>query len=186
MIYAWAAILVLVNLFWLFLVIFGLPGTWLMVITTAVFAVWQGHGGSEGHVLFGATTLAILIGLALVGELIEFVAGVAGAKKAGGGWRGAIGALLGGLIGGLIGTFLIPIPIIGSLAGACIGAGLGAWWMELRSRDWRLTLQSPQQRWQRATQIGYAAGVGRFMGTLGKLMIAILMWLVIAVAAFVP
>jgi len=40
MLYVESSILVLLNLLWLALVLFGLPGNWLMVLSTSLFAWW--------------------------------------------------------------------------------------------------------------------------------------------------
>jgi hypothetical protein len=40
MLYVESSILVLLNLVWLILVLFGLPGNWLMVLSTSLFAWW--------------------------------------------------------------------------------------------------------------------------------------------------
>ena len=112
--------------------------------------------------------------LALAGEACEFGAGLAGAKQAGGTRRGALGALIGALAGGIVGTFFIPL--LGSLVGACVGAALGAWALELTGgRSQRASLKS-----------GVGAGVGRLAGTLAKLGAGIVIWLMVAVAAFWP
>ena len=65
--------------------------------------------------------------LALVGELMEFVAGAAGVKNAGGSRRAAALALAGGLVGGILGVFIgVPIPVIGSIVAALLFGGVGA------------------------------------------------------------
>ena len=113
--------LLLVNTLGVFLVTMSLPGTWLIVCATAAVAWWQWETG-----LFGWPSLSILVGLALLGEVLELVAAAFGAKNAGGTARGAVGALLGGVAGGILGTFLIPIFIVGSILGAALGAFGGA------------------------------------------------------------
>ena len=40
MLYVELPILILLNLLWLPLVLFGLPGNWLMVLSTSLFAWW--------------------------------------------------------------------------------------------------------------------------------------------------
>ncbi len=105
MVYLWSILLILVNAFWLLFVLFGLPGNWLIVISSCLFAWWRAEDGVFSiHTLFAITALAVL------GELVEFFGGMGGAKKAGAGWRGALGALLGAVTGAILGTFAIPIP----------------------------------------------------------------------------
>jgi uncharacterized protein YqgC (DUF456 family) len=166
---ALAVILTVVNLLWLFLVVLGMPGNWLMV--AGAIALWWYEPTT-----FSVWTLVAMGVLAGVGELLELVAGMAGAKKAGGTRRGAIGALVGGLIGGIVATFLISIPVAGTLIGACVGASLGAGGLELtggRSMD-------------DAVKSGVGAGVGRLVGTGIKLAVGVMIWVICAVAAFVP
>ena len=77
MIYLWLTVLNLFNLCGLGLVLFALPGNWLMVIATAIFAWWQ----RDNNVISIYTIVVILL-LAIIGEIIEFFAGPGGAKKA--------------------------------------------------------------------------------------------------------
>jgi hypothetical protein len=171
MIYVWIGLLLLLNAFCLMSVLFTLPGNWLMVSMTALFAWWKWDEG-----IF-STGLLIAVGiLALIGEIIEFFAGAGSAKKAGASWRGALAAIGGTLVGALLGTFLIPIPIVGTLLGACLGAGLGTWSVE------RL-LGKPKEK---SVKSGVGAGVGVFVGTTTKFLIGCLIWLIIAIAAFWP
>lgn len=170
-------VLVVVNLFWMFLVILGLPGTWLMAGSMALVAWWRWDEtrGPDGQ-MFGVAALAIVFGLAVLGEIVEFGAGMVGARRAGASFWGTIGALLGAFIGGLVATFVIPIPIAGSLIGACGGAAVGAWLLELGAGRTE----------EDASRSAVGAGVGRLQGTLIKLGMAAVMWVVVAVAAFWP
>ena len=171
MIYVYIAVLLILNAGCLLGVLFALPGNWLMVILTALFAWWRWDEG-----IFSTTVLIIVAVLALIGEIIEFFAGAGSAKKAGAGWGGALAAIGGTIFGALFGTFLIPIPIAGTLLGACIGAGLATWSVE------RLSGKAYEQ----SVKIGVGAGVGVFVGTTTKFLIGCLIWLIIAVAAFWP
>jgi len=166
-----------VNLFWLLLAAAGLPGTWMIALTTLGVACWTWpDAGQSGVPMFGVAVLAVIFGLALLGELLEFFAGVAGARKAGGSAWGSVGALIGSIIGGISATFMIPIPIVGSLLGACIGAAAGAWLFEF----------SAGRTHDDAVKSGVGAGVGRFKGTIAKLMVGGLMWMIASIAAFWP
>ena len=122
--YFWIILLIIVNAFWLVLVPFALPGNWLIVITTALFAWWQ----AENKVFSIYTVIAIAV-LALLGEIVEFFAGAGGAKKAGAGWPGAIAAIIGAISGAIAGTFVVPL--LGTIIGACLGAGTAATIVEL-------------------------------------------------------
>ncbi len=164
-------LLLVMNAFWLLLVFFYLPGNWLMVLTTVVFAWWHAEQG-----LFSVWTLAAVAVLALLGEIAEFLAGVAGARRAGAGWKASLAALAGALAGALGGTVLIPVPLIGTLLGGCIGADLAAWSIErLSGKTHRFSVRS-----------GFGAGLGTAAGALFKILMGGLIWFLIAAAAFWP
>jgi uncharacterized protein len=171
MIYVWIVILLMLNACWLLGVLFTLPGNWLMIITTALFAWWRWDDG-----IFGIAILVTIAMLGLIGEVIEFFAGAGSARRAGAGWGGALAAIGGMIAGAILGTFLIPIPIAGTLLGACIGAGLATWSVE------RLSGKAHDK----SVKSGVGAGVGVFVGTTTKFLIGCLIWLIIAIAAFWP
>ena len=171
MIYLWLVILILFNACWLMLVLFTLPGNWLMVIGTCLFAWWRWDMGIFSWPLLIAVTV-----LALIAEIIEFFAGAGGAKKAGAGWLGALAAMGGALFGALVGTIAIPVPVFGTLLGACLGAGLFTWIAE------RITGAECNQ----SVRSGVGAGTGVLVGTLSKFCIGCLIWLLITIAAFWP
>lgn len=171
MLYLWSTILVLLNTVCLVLVVFGLPGNWLIVIATCVFAWLQWDDG-----VFSIYTLITIIALATLGELLEFLAGLAGAKKSGASWPGSIIALFGAVTGALLGTFLIPFPFLGTLLGACLGAGLCVWALEF----------SRGKKMKRSVRYAVGAGLGEFLGITTKFALGILIWLIVAVAAFWP
>jgi len=171
----WAILLTVLNLGWLVLVVLGLPGTWLMVISTMLLAWWHWDASQETQMFSLITLLAIVI-IAALGEVFEFVTGVIGSKKAGGTRWGSVGALVGGIIGAIAATFLIPIPVLGSLLGACIGAALGALGLELYGG---LELSASMKS-------GVGAGVGRFVGTIIKIIAGVMIWIIVTMAAFWP
>jgi uncharacterized protein YqgC (DUF456 family) len=151
------------------LVLLGLPGTWLL-LALAGLAEW-----TTPAQLFSGMTVAVVLILAVLGEAWEFFAGSAGAKRAGAGRRGALGALGGGLVGAVLGTFLIPAPVIGTLLGGGLGAFAGAAGLERRGgRDLRESLR-----------IGRAAGVGHALGLAGKLAASVLVWAWVSVSVCV-
>jgi uncharacterized protein YqgC (DUF456 family) len=171
MLYLWSTILVLLNSVWLVLVVFGLPGNWLIVVATSLFAWWRWDDG-----IFSIYTLIAIIALAALGELIEFLAGMAGAKKSGASWPGSIIALFGAVTGAVLGTFLIPVPFLGTLLGACLGAGLCVWALEF----------SRGKKMKRSLRYAVGAGLGEFIGITTKFALGIIIWLIVAVAAFWP
>jgi len=171
MIYLYLIGLILMNTFWFLMVFVGLPGNWLIVITTCAFAWWQ----TDQHI-FSTYTLIAMGALALTGELVEFFAGMTGAKKAGAGWRGSLGAICGGLPGALLGTFFIPIPLLGTILGAAAGAGFGSFLAE------RAGGRSKNQ----AMKIGFSASKGSLLGTTAKLLIGLTLLILSSIAAFWP
>jgi uncharacterized protein YqgC (DUF456 family) len=158
---------VLNLVFWIG-ILFGLPGMWLMVLVTAVLKWWQ-----PGYVLVSWTVLGVAAGLAVLGEALEFVLGAAGSRHAGGSKRAAALAIIGSLVGGIAGTAL-PVPIVGTLIGACLGAFAGSLIGDL----WAGRPLFP------SFEAGWGAAVGRFWGTVSKLVIGGIIVVVLALAAF--
>ena len=159
------------NLAGLLLVLIGLPGVWIMVVTTSLVAWWQWDEG-----MFSVWTLAAILALAVLGEVVEFLGGAAGSRRAGGSGWGVAGGVVGCVVGGIVGTFAIPIPLIGTLIGACVGGGLGTWLAEMAAG----------QKMDVAVRSGLGGGVGRLVGTLAKLAVGVVVWAIIAVAAYWP
>jgi uncharacterized protein YqgC (DUF456 family) len=169
MMYVLAAVVTLIAVAAWLLSLAGLPGSWIIVILGGLLALFAPAGW-----IIDTPWLAVgvLVGLALLGELIEFVASGLGVQRVGGSKKAiraaVIGSILGALVGMPLGAF-IPIPLLGSLIGAvlCSGAGaaLGAYWAERQTgTDSR-----------RSARIGVAALFGRIMGTFGKAICALVM-----------
>lgn len=169
MILLWAVTLCILNLGWLFVTALGLPGNWLMVLSTALVAWWQWETG-----MFGPAVLVAVVALALTGELMELLGGIVGARRGGGTRWGALGAIVGGVFGGLVGTAVAPV--LGTLLGVCLGAFVGSTTLEMAAgRGLRPALRA-----------GQGAGVGQGLGVLAKLAVGVVIWLTVAVAAFWP
>ena len=66
-----AILLAVVNLVFLASVIFGLPGTWLMILATALAAWWQ-----RGQNFISLWTLVAMGILALAAEAVDLLAGM--------------------------------------------------------------------------------------------------------------
>lgn len=158
-------VLLVVGLAGIAIAVLGLPGLWLLVIAAGIYAI------ATGGTALAVPGLIALVVLGLLAELLEFVAGAEGSRRAGGGWRGVVGAVVGGIAGGLIG---VPIPLIGPLVGAVLGAGVGAALLEF----------SGNSDATRASQIGVGAAKGRMWGILIKGTIGLVMLGVVAVAGF--
>src|SRR5207245_5172091 len=101
----------------LLLVPLGLPGLWVMV------AGIVGYGWLTDFRSIGVATIAVVLGIAFVGEIIEAWLGFRFARTFGGSRRSAWGALVGGIVGAVMG---VPVPIVGRVIGAFLGSFAGA------------------------------------------------------------
>lgn len=156
--------LLAILLLGLMMTVMTLPGLWLMVAAAAGYA-WLTHWA-----YLTWRTLAVLLALALVAEVVETASAGAGAKRAGAGRRGLWGAIIGGILGGIFLTF-VPIPVVSTFLGVCLGTFLGAMIGEL----------SGGRELGRSAVIGVGAAAGRVKGTLLKLgfglaIIGIVLW----------
>jgi len=154
----------------------SLPGNWALVGLAALFVWLVPYSESRGA---SWTTVWILIGLAVVGEIIEFAAGSVGAAKQGASrraiWMSLVGAMIGSIGGAVAGA---PIPVFGSLAGALLGGSAGAF-----AGAYAGELQS-QSTHGRGLAVGKAAFMGRLWGTVGKFAVGAVMLGVATVDAF--
>jgi len=99
-------------------------------------------------------TVGVLVALAVLSWVLEYVAGLLGAKRAGASKQALIGAALGTVVGlfmGLIGVFFMPL----------VGAAIGEY---LARRDE-----------QRAMRVGVATWLGILVGMAAKVGIAFVM-----------
>jgi uncharacterized protein len=101
----------------LVLVVFGLPGLWLIVLTVI------GLGLATGFQAAGPVTIAVVVALATIAEVAETWLGFKLARRSGASSRAGWGALVGGLVGAVVG---VPVPVIGSVIGAFLGSFAGA------------------------------------------------------------
>ncbi len=168
MVYLYAVVLTLVNLVLWFGILFNLPGAWLMILLAALVEWW-----APGELMFSWRVLYVAAGVALVGEILEFVLGAAGSRQAGGSKRGAALAILGSIVGAVIGTPL-PIPVLGTLIGACAGAFAGSLLGDL----WAGRSLRP------SVSAGRGAAIGRFWGTAAKMIVGGFVAGILTVAAF--
>jgi uncharacterized protein YqgC (DUF456 family) len=171
MLYVYASALLVVNSAGLALIPFGLPGIWLMALSTVGLAWWQSDAG-----MIGVDAIVAVLVLAALSEVFELLSSMAGTKVAGGTRRGAWGGLVGGFGGAIFCTGLIPIPVVGTVFGACLGALIGGAAFELLGgRELKPALRS-----------GSGAAAGRLVGTTIKLAFGVAVWVVAGVAAFWP
>lgn len=96
----------------------SLPGNMMIVLTGVVYGYYNDFQQVNYFVL------AVVGGLFVLSEVVEFLAGMLGAKKEKASKRAIIAAFFGTFAGGIGGTLILPI--IGSIAGALIGAFVSA------------------------------------------------------------
>lgn len=170
--------LLLINTVGVILVLFQLPGTWLILVSTGI-ASWLLR--DQGTI--GAWTLGALMALAIAGEAVETVSGALGSRRFGGSRGGAYLSILTGIVGATIGASLagsftlaffwaVPAWLLIVLAGGAVGAAAGAIAGDrLAGRNW------PDAR-----RAGLGAAIGRMGGTAGKVLIAVAMWIGVVAA----
>ncbi len=177
--YVFAGLFVILGGVCVVLVVVQLPGTWLLLGVAAVIEyIDRLYLPQDDGQTFGWWVLGGCLGLAVIGEIIEFVAGAAGAKKGGSSTRGMVGALIGGIVGIFLFTPLFFfIPIFGAFFGAILGTFVGAIIGELTAEQ--ATIKGSMK-----PAIG--ATIGRVLGTMSKIGIAMAMWMALSVSAFWP
>ena len=172
--YIWPILsLVLLNAVWLVSIVAGLPGTWLMV-GSAVLVQWWRHAP-----YFSAGTLVTVVVLAGLGEVFEFATrhGRGPSGRAGRG-MGRLAPWGGGVVGALSGNTPHPDPLlIGTLIGACPGSG------------WRCDPDG-DSGWhangcERPGPV-LALGWGASWARSSNLAIGVIIWVILAIAAFWP
>ena len=136
----------------------ALPGT-LFVLAGIVLGAWI-----DDFERVGWGVLAVVIVLAVLAWVLDYVAALLGAKKAGASPQALLGAALGtvaGLFMGLVGVLFMPL----------VGAAIGEW---LARRDHG-----------RALHVGVATWLGLMAGLVSKVVIAFVMIGVFVVALLV-
>jgi uncharacterized protein YqgC (DUF456 family) len=174
--YLWASLLLIVNLCGWASTLVMLPGNWFIVLATALFAFFVRPDDIHGVSWWCVVGLVVL---AAIGEAIEFAAGAAGAAKHGGSRRGMLLAIAGAIGGSLLGATLgsgVPIlgTILGAVAGGCVGAFGGAYLGE----TWK------GRTGEERMAVSNAALVGRLFGTVGKLIVGLIMVVIATVDSF--
>lgn len=126
----------------------ALPGT-AFVLAGIVLAAWI-----DDFTRVGPVTVGIVAVLAVVAWVLDYVAGLLGAQKAGASRQALVGAAVGtvaGLFMGLVGVLFMPL----------VGAAVGEY---LARRDER-----------RAVHVGVATWLGLMAGLIAKVVIAFVM-----------
>jgi uncharacterized protein len=148
----------------LVLVPLGLPGLWVMVAGVIAYG-WL----TDFHAV-GVGTIAVVLGLALLGEIIETWLGFRFARTFGGSRRAAWGALVGGIVGAVMG---VPVPILGSVIGAFLGSFAGAALLEY----------SLSRAPETAVRAGWGAVLGRAAAAGAKIALGVVIAIIGVFAA---
>lgn len=132
----------------------GIPGTPLALIAAVAHRLYFGQSSVNNTVLF---VLILLAALALV---FDFLGSALGAKKFGATWRGVVGAVVGGIIGLF---FNLPGIILGPFVGATLFEMLG------------------DKEFKKAAKAGAGAVLGLVLGVIGKSAVCVIMIALFAV-----
>lgn len=148
-----------ITLLWILcaaLIVAGLAGTVLPVLPGTVL-VWAGivlGAWIEDFQRVGTATLVVVTVLAALAWVLDYVAGLLGARKAGASRQALLGAAIGTVVGlfmGLVGVLFMPL----------VGAALGEY---LARKDQT-----------RAVRVGVATWLGIMLGLLAKVVLAFVM-----------
>ena len=148
-----------ITLLWILcvaLIVAGLAGTVLPVLPGTVL-VWAGivlGAWIDDFQRVGTTTLVVVTVLAALAWVLDYVAGLLGARRAGASRQ----ALLGAAIGTVVGLFM---GVVGVLFMPLVGAALGEY---LARKDQH-----------RAVRVGVATWLGIMLGLLAKVVLAFVM-----------
>jgi hypothetical protein len=160
-----AVVLILCSLAGIVLVPLGLPGTF-VILAGALF-----HNLIHGSMALSVKVLAILLGLAIIGEILEYALGVSMATKRGASRQAAFGGIIGGIVGAFAG---VPVFLIGPVIGLFIGVFAGAFLVELYVK-------------QNAAE-AFRSAMGAFYGRLGavavKTLIGVTMVIILWIQVF--
>ena len=171
----------MVDTLWWFLVVamigVGLAGTVLpalpgtaLILAGIVLGAWI-----DGFTRVGTLTLALVTVLAVLSWVLEYVAGLLGARRAGASRWALIGATLGtvvGLLMGLVGVLFMPL----------VGAALGELWAQAQARRQLVASSTPatavaphgqdlQHDLRKALHVGVFAWLGMLAGLLAKVVL---------------
>jgi len=151
--FLWSLLLVAASLF----VYLGLGGTFIIIGLALIHALATGFDPVTWKLL------AVLLGLALLGEGIEFVVGTFYVAKKGASKAGVIGAFTGGLLGAALGNGVVPVvgAVLGSFLGGFAGAVLGEYYT--------------RERLEPSLRVGGHAFLGRLAAMMIKHFIALFM-----------
>lgn len=153
-------IFVIILFIGVFSIIFGFPGTFLILGDVVIYSL------VTGFETIGWKVIITLVVLSLLAEAVDFLMGFAGARKYGSSKTGIVLSVVGGIIGAVM---LVPVlfglgAVIGAFLGGFVGAFLGEYLEERKLKP--------------AFSAGYGALIGRIAGVLVKGSLAIVMTII--------
>jgi len=112
----WIILFLMLLLAVLTLHVFSLPANWIVLALVTLWKLFHPEAMGWGFIL-------LLLAVAALGELLEFIAQAYGAKRFGSTGRGNIGGIVGAIVGAILGApFFFGLgAVLGALAGAYIG-----------------------------------------------------------------
>ncbi|MBW2557631.1 MAG: DUF456 domain-containing protein [Deltaproteobacteria bacterium] len=150
-------IFIIILFIGLFSIIFGLPGTFLILGDVIIYS-WI-----TGFEKIGFKIIIALVFISLLAETMDFFLGIAGARRYGSSKTGVALSIIGGIIGAIL---MAPILFgLGAIIGVFIGGFAGAFIGEYLE----------QRKLKSAMMAGYGALIGKIAGTLAKGSLAIVM-----------
>jgi uncharacterized protein len=176
--YVGGALLLLGNLGAWFATLFMLPGNWLIVAFAGAAAYFLPEQPETG-LGFGWVLVAVLGGLALLGEFVEFFGSASKAKLHGASRRSMVLSIIFGMLGAAVGAVVGgPLTLVGGVVLILVGAAAGAFVGTYLGETWKG--RTGPERWA----VSRAALVGRLFGTAGKLIVGMAMVALTAMASF--
>lgn len=175
--YVSGVLLLIGNLAAWFGTLFLMPGNWVIVALAALAAYFL--PAKETGLGFGWGFVAVLGGLALLGEFVEFFGSASQARQYGASRRAMVLSIIGAMLGAAVGAVLgAPLSLIGSVVLMILLGGAGAFGGTYLGETWK-----GRPRHERFA-ISRAALFGRLFGTAGKLVIGMAMVCLTAMASF--
>ncbi len=157
-----ASIVILVGLV---AALFGLPGTFIVLAAAVIYDLITWSWGISKLVL------VLLLAIAVLGELLEWVFTLYGAKKFKTSNFAITGLVIGTIVGAIVG---VPVPIIGSVIGALLGAFIGAF----------VFSYIEHRRLEKSIEAGFGAFLTRLGVIFMKLFLAVIMAVIFYLALF--
>lgn len=140
----------------------ALPGT-VLVLAGLVLGAWI-----DDFTRVGGVAIAVIAAIAVLAWVLDYVAGLIGARRAGASRQALVGAALGtvaGLFMGLVGVLLMPL----------VGAAAGEY----------LARRADAGAHGQALRVGVATWLGILVGLLAKVVLAFVMIGIFAVALMI-